>query len=165
MRLAIYHNREKCFCAFCKSPRTIYRSRHISVVHILASAVTAVVLSALIWQDIDPRALVFIGLSLGVGEIFSQVRWRLAIPCQECGFDSVLYLRDSNLAAQKVKARLERRKSDPKTLLKRSPILNIPVRKASDIKKQPRPSRVPRDRALISAEARAALVRNPGQRT
>jgi hypothetical protein len=79
-----------------------------------------------VWREFDPRALLIFIFFLAVAETFVQIRWRLNIVCRECGFDPVLYLRDSDKAADKVREQLARRKQDPTALL-RTP-LHLPPR-------------------------------------
>lgn len=70
-----------------------------------------------IWQDFDPRVILIFVLFVAIAEIFVQVRWRMTIACPLCGFDPVLYLKDSVKAVDKVKIRLEQRRKDPASLL------------------------------------------------
>ncbi len=78
-----------------------------------------------IFQEFDPRAILLFMAFLAISEVFIKVRWRIAIVCKQCGFDPVLYLRDSQKASLKVQFHLERRKTDAASLL--SPALNLPT--------------------------------------
>lgn len=117
-------NRQECFCAFCKSPRVIYRKRRIDTVNVFASAVAATVAMYAIWQEFDPRVILLFVTCLFIAEAFVQTRWRLNIVCRECGFDPALYMNDQAKASARVKEHLARRKEDPTSLF-RTP-LNLP---------------------------------------
>lgn len=59
----------------------------------------------------------FIVLALVFGEMFLQIRWRLAVVCKACGFDPVAYVKNPERAAEKVKLFLSVKKNDPNRLL------------------------------------------------
>lgn len=89
-----------------------------------------------IFQEFDPRSLLFCVLSIVLAETFIQIRWRLSVVCSQCGFDPVLYIRNAPSAAEKVRVHLERRKNDPRFVL--ATPLNLP-----SIKAQPAPRPAP----------------------
>jgi hypothetical protein len=121
----IFSSRKKCYCAFCRSPRKVYRKKNIHLVDILGSALGAGSVMFAIFQEFDPRVILIFIAFLALAEIFIQVRWRIAIVCKQCGFDPVLYVRDTQKAVLKVQMHLDRRKLDPASLL--SPALNLPT--------------------------------------
>lgn len=84
-------------------------------------------LMAIVFHDFDARVFLLFVFCLGVGEIFVQVRWRMGVMCPHCGFDPVLYNRNADAAAEKVRLHLEKRRADPNSLLARP--LNIPYRR------------------------------------
>jgi hypothetical protein len=122
---ALFKPKHNCYCAFCKTPRNIYRKKNIGVMNVLASAMAAVVIMFAIWQEYDPRALIAFVVCLAISEIFVQIRWRLSVVCRACGFDPIMYVKDPQAAAEKVKVQLDRRKEDPKYLLAKP--LNLPT--------------------------------------
>ncbi|WII71951.1 hypothetical protein QJS83_15920 [Bdellovibrio sp. 22V] len=122
---ALFSQRHNCFCAFCKSPRRIYRKKNISVMNLLASALASVVLMFAIWQQFDPRVMIVFVVCLAISEVFVKIRWRLSVVCRQCGFDPVMYLKNPEAAAAKVKEQLDMRKQDPKYLLAKP--LNLPA--------------------------------------
>lgn len=129
MQLSFFQSRVACFCAFCKSERKIYRKRRSDATNIAWSAFGALVLMFALFQEFDPRVFLFFVAFLAVAEIFVQMRWRTSIVCRHCGFDPILYVKKPELAAQKVKIRLDERKNDPASLLSRP--LNLPKVKPS----------------------------------
>lgn len=129
-----FQRRQKCFCAFCRSERKVYRQRRIGTAQVLFSLIASLVAMALIWSEFDARFLFLFVLGLAVSETFLQLRWRMNIVCPHCGFDPVLYMRKPEFAAKKVMERLEKRKEDPATLFLKP--LQIPkkvAKKQSDL--------------------------------
>ncbi|NUN06785.1 MAG: hypothetical protein HUU57_13605 [Bdellovibrio sp.] len=122
---SLFRKRHNCYCAFCKSPRRIYRKKNISFLNIIGSALAAVVFMFVLWQQYDPRAIIVFVVCLAISEVFVKIRWRLSVVCRQCGFDPVLYLKDPEAAALKVKDQLVVRQQDPKYLLSRP--LNLPA--------------------------------------
>jgi hypothetical protein len=128
----------RCYCAFCRSERTVYRKRHLSLVDGVLAVVASVSFMLVLWQDFDPRVFVFIGISLCITEMFISFRWRLSIACTRCGFDPVIYKKNPEIAAAKVRAHMERSKEDPMSLF--SPPPKLPTVKKS--KKAGEPQRL-----------------------
>lgn len=122
---SLFRNRQNCYCAFCKSPRRIYRKKNISLVNVLASGLASVVIMFALWQEYDPRVMIVVVICLAVAEIFVKIRWRLSVVCRQCGFDPILYVKEPELAAKKVKEQLDVRKADANYLLAKP--LNLPT--------------------------------------
>jgi len=118
-----------CFCAFCRSERTVYRKRHISAFDVFLALVASLLLSFIVWQDFDPRLVIFFALSLVVAELFVVFRWRMSIACPKCGFDPVLYKKKPELAALRVKAHYTERLEDPMSVFAPPPKLPVLIRK------------------------------------
>lgn len=112
-------HRRKCFCAFCRSERIIYAKKRIGFLTAFGCLLASLSIMFLLFQEFDPRFIVFFVLFLAVAEVFTQIRWRLSVVCKYCGFDPVLYLKDTALALEKVKAKLEQRQKNPETWLAR----------------------------------------------
>lgn len=121
---------KRCYCAFCRSIRTVYSKRHVSMVDIFLAAFSSVLLSLAIWQDFDPRAVIFFALGLGFAEIFIAIRWRFSIACPHCGFDPVIYKKNPVLAAERVKRFMDQRREDPLMVFSPPPRLPVIVKKA-----------------------------------
>ncbi|GIL17779.1 MAG: hypothetical protein BroJett040_15300 [Oligoflexia bacterium] len=92
--------------------------------NLIAAGFGSLVLMYVFWQEFDPRVLFVFVVLLAAAEIFIHFRWRLNIVCKHCGFDPVLYLKNPQLASEKVKAQLDIRKNNPASLL--SPPLQLP---------------------------------------
>lgn len=129
MRWSFFQKRVACFCAFCKSERKIYRKRRSDLTNIAWSGFGALAMMFALFHGFDPMVFLFFVSFLIAAEIFVQLRWRTSVVCRHCGFDPVLYVKNPNIAAQKVKIRLDERKNDPASLLSRP--LNLPKVKPS----------------------------------
>lgn len=117
--------RHNCYCAFCRTPRRIYKKRNLGLLNIIYAALSAVVVMYAFWGGFDPRALMIFAVFLAITETFVQIRWRLSVSCKQCGFDPVLYIKDPEKAAAKVSSHLQKRREDPKYLLAKP--LNLPT--------------------------------------
>ena len=119
----------KCFCAFCRSERVVYRKRHVSAFDVALSALVSLLVSFIVWQDFDPRLVIFFVGAIITAEIFIVVRWRFSIACQHCGFDPVLYKKRPELAAERVRAYYGERMEDPMSIFSPPPKLPMLIRK------------------------------------
>lgn len=99
-----------------------YTKKHVGLWNFFGSALGALLLTYAIWQQFEAQVLMFFVILLAISEVFIQVRWRINIVCKFCGFDPILYLKDAELAAAKVKEFLEKRQENPL----RAP-LNLPT--------------------------------------
>jgi hypothetical protein len=122
---------ETCYCAFCKCERRVHTKKHVCWTDVLSCIAMAALLTLVIWHKAEPRGILFISIFLGISEFFIQMRWRLALSCRYCGFDPILYKQSHQLAAEKVKKHLDRRRADPSFLLSSKPFSTMPIRKSS----------------------------------
>ena len=113
--------RKSCYCAFCKVPRKVYSSKHLSTIEVIAFVLLGIVMTYAIFKSLDPSGLFLVGTILLVSETFSQMKWRSAMICRNCGFDPVVYVRNPEQAGLKIKAFMERRSESPSHLL-RAPV-------------------------------------------
>ncbi len=122
--MAAIPKKHNCYCAFCKTPRFVYRRRSLSLTGLLGCAMGALVLTLLMFRQLDPRFFVILAFFWGVGEAAVKIRWRMSVLCKVCHFDPVLYIKNPEIAAEKVRVRLDERTQDPQYLLARP--LDIP---------------------------------------
>ncbi len=125
--MQVFRNTVNIYCAFCRSPRRVPSSKRIGLRHIVGAFLAAALTMVLIWQEFDPRVLMVFVVFVASAEIFVQIRWRMSLSCRQCGFDPVIYKKNAEVAAEKVKDHLLRRKQDPRYLLYEP--LNLPVRR------------------------------------
>ena len=110
--------RKSCYCAFCKVERKVYANKHLGLIDMIGLIGMGVVITFAVFKSFDPRGLFFVGLLLVTGEAFSQIKWRTAMVCRNCGFDPVIYVRSPDQAGLKIKAFLEKRADNPDFLLR-----------------------------------------------
>ena len=126
--------KEKRFCAFCKNYRTFYLKKHLSGFDIFLASVASLALMLLIWQDVDIKAFYFFVFAVVVSEALVLLRWRMRMICDICGFDPILYKRNAQQAAEKVKTFMALRQNDPKMLLKPYPKMT-PLRQKKPLRR------------------------------
>lgn len=78
----------------------------------------SIVITYGLYRQPDPRGLFIVGTILLVAEIFTQMKWRTAMICRNCGFDPVVYIRDPEQAGLKIKAFMVKRPDSPSHLLR-----------------------------------------------
>jgi hypothetical protein len=128
----LFQRRLDCFCAFCKTPRRVYKTKFLGILSIFALAGFSVLLTYVIWDSLDLRGVILFTLFLFVGELFSQVKWRQSMICVNCGFDLILYKKSPERAGEKIKDFMFMRSDRPEFLLK--PALQItPTRKTTSV--------------------------------
>ncbi|MEI7974162.1 MAG: hypothetical protein WCH11_07330 [Bdellovibrio sp.] len=120
--------REQIFCAFCRIPSRIYRTRSLGFRGLVGLTILSLSLGCLMfsgwlgrWPIWWTAGSIFLIL---LTEIVVHLRWRTSVICRQCGFDPILYKKSPAQAAAQVKQRLENRKKDPRALLARP--LNLP---------------------------------------
>jgi hypothetical protein len=113
--------RKSCYCAFCKTIRKVYTHKHLSAIEVLSLVLLSIVVNYSLYHSMDPRGLFIVGTILIVAELFTQMKWRTAMICRNCGFDPIVYLRSPEQAGLKIKAFLERRSESPLDIM-RTPI-------------------------------------------
>ncbi len=122
--------REQCFCAFCKTPRVVYLKKHVQALDVFLALISSFLIVYFFTQTINPIFLIVFIFFIVLMEGVIQIRWRISIVCSECGFDPILYLKDSDKAALKVTDCLDRRKNSIQFWTKKP--LNLPARKNSN---------------------------------
>ncbi len=118
-----------CYCAFCRNPRLVYRKQSISFVNILQALGVALALSYILWGRLSPKGIPIFVMTLILLEIAIVIRARVESTCPHCGFDPVLYVRNRELACEKVKRYIALRQNDPEVWLAHRPPLRFPKRK------------------------------------
>jgi hypothetical protein len=112
-----FENRTKCYCAFCKSERIVYKQRSVGVGAAIGALAGSLTVMLLIFHTFDPRFILYFIVFLLVAEIFIRIRWRISVVCKYCGFDPVLYLKDTQRAVERVKNKLSQRQQSPEFFL------------------------------------------------
>lgn len=129
-------NSRERFCAFCRSPKRIYPKRRLGLVNFSIALFASLLFMYLLWHDFDARVVVIFAVCVAFGELFVQFRWRLSVICQNCGFDPVLYLKNSDQACSRVREHMENLKLDPNKILRRRPVLpSLTAERAKELEK------------------------------
>jgi hypothetical protein len=111
--------KKDCYCAFCKTPRSVYTEKSIRSRHVFWSFLLSSAVSFFIWRTWNPKSLLFFVVAVMMAEIFVKVRWRLYMVCKSCGFDPVVYVKNPQKAAELVQNYMDQRAQDPIALLRR----------------------------------------------
>lgn len=110
--------RKSCYCAFCKTQRKVYLHKHLSILELIGLVFFGIVLTYVIFKNLDLGGLVIIGALLVIGELFVQTKWRTSMICSNCGFDPVVYVKSPEQAGLKIKAFLDKRSTSAGHLLR-----------------------------------------------
>jgi hypothetical protein len=124
---------KRCYCAFCRTKRTVYLHRHVSAPDVLLALAASILLSFVFWQELDPRLLVLFAIGLGIAEVFIVIRWRVSIACPHCGFDPVLYKKSPQLAVSRVKSYMALRREDPMSAFSPPPKLPVLMKRPKEL--------------------------------
>ena len=113
---------DKFYCACCKIRRKAKLNRHISIKTGLLCAVFSLSVSFVFFQSVSIFTFLLFFVFLVSAEIICHVRWRMAIVCNYCGFDPLVYLKSPEKAKLKVQGSLQNMQNDPEYyLLKNNP--------------------------------------------
>lgn len=124
---------DNCFCAFCKNERKIYTKKHFGFYEVLLVSVLSILLSLVFWQTIEARMMVIFTILLVLAELSIHLRWRIYISCPYCGFDPILYRRNSQKACEKVSKFMDNRKQNPTFYLSNKRFDKLAVKKAKPL--------------------------------
>lgn len=122
-----------CYCAFCKTPHRIYKKKGIGFFHLSISLLLTVSFMWGYWGTWHLQAIPILLISLFLSELLTHFRWRLALICRQCGFDPLIYKKNPQLAASKVKTFLVRRKTEPSFLL--APAIRLPKKSSENFQR------------------------------
>jgi hypothetical protein len=108
---------QKRLCAFCRTERRVYMKKGIRLSDFATALMMSLAVTYMIWQSLNPKAIVIFVCLLVIMEIVILVRHRLSVVCQYCGFDPHVYLKKPERAAELVRLRIERLRLEPQSLL------------------------------------------------
>lgn len=114
-------------CAFCGNQHYVFTRKSLSFGDYIKAGLISLAISTVVWQTIEPRAFAVFAIVLGVFEVALIVKRVISLPCNQCGFDPVLYLRSRHRAVEKVKAKIAKRKDDPAVWMGFKKPLRLPV--------------------------------------
>ena len=82
--------------------------KSIRLQHVFWSFLLSCALSFFIWRAWNPKSLLFFVVALMLAEAFIKIRWRMYMVCCNCGFDPVIYVRNSDKALSLVQDFLDK---------------------------------------------------------
>lgn len=91
--------------------------KHLSWTDVVGSFLFAGLLTLVVWRQLDPRGIIVFVSLLIVAELLTHLRWRVGLPCANCGFDPLLYGRRPQAASERVRRVFERRQGQADFLL------------------------------------------------
>jgi len=136
----------RCYCAFCRRPRKAYVKRHLAWTDVMSCVALTALSTAVIWRGVSPKAILILVSVLIVAEMIVQLRWRMSMPCPNCGFDPLLYVRNPDLAARQVRRFYEQRRERADFLLTGQALIETQKRiREAQAKRKPKPRIKPSD--------------------
>ena len=109
---------EFIYCAFCKHGRKAYTKKHMSFRDYLYALILSCLAMLVFFQEFHPSVFFIFFAMVFIVELFFQLRRRVSIQCDLCGFDPVLYTKSPMLAEKKVQEVLQQKKDSLDYLLK-----------------------------------------------
>ncbi|MFP5489893.1 MAG: hypothetical protein ACLGG0_00225 [Bacteriovoracia bacterium] len=95
-----------CYCALCRSPRSMSYQRHLSPLHYLQMALLTVVLTWLMFDFLEWKTLGSFFFIWASYEFSRKLLYRRELKCTVCGFDPTWYKRDVRIARRHVEDHL-----------------------------------------------------------
>ena len=120
--------RGRCYCAYCKTQRSIYTKKHVDLTNVVLALAFAWVTVLTLFSEPDARVMGIFCVYAFMAEMFIYFRWRMNIVCSLCGFDPVLYKKSPERAAERVKEFFEEQVENPRFWLTQSPLLEVQKR-------------------------------------
>lgn len=111
-------DRKECFCALCRSPRTLRYSRSLKGQHYIQILVLTLVVTASLSPWFDWKGAFALPLIWATFESIHKSLYRKDLKCPYCGFDPTWYKKDVKLARRKVEEFLQQNPDSP--ILKRA---------------------------------------------
>jgi hypothetical protein len=130
--------RENRFCAFCGQQRRVYVKAHVSAWDVFLAIGLGLLALSPFAGGLDARGFGLAAVFVGIAELFTVMRHRMSLKCGRCGFDPIIYRRSQEDAAKLVRAHLQRRSEDPRTLLT-EPVLPYKRRRNGTLRPDPAP--------------------------
>ena len=102
-----------CYCALCRSPRSLSYERHLSPLHygqmvLLTATLTWALFPLLQWKTLGSFFIIWAGF-----ELSRKLLYRRDLKCTVCGFDPTWYRRDVRVARKQVETFLKENPDSP----------------------------------------------------
>jgi hypothetical protein len=99
--------------------------RHLGWINVGLAGLMAFVMMWIIWFEVNPKAILIFVMALILSEIFIQIRWRLSLVCPHCQFDPLVYLKNPEKAAARIKQHFETVRESPHFLMGVHPLQKL----------------------------------------
>jgi hypothetical protein len=93
---------KECYCACCRTPRTLQYDRLMKGRHYLQIFILTLVLTFATYPWFQWKAVTAMPLIWAIFESFHKSLYRKELSCPYCGFDPTWYKKDVRLARRKV---------------------------------------------------------------
>ncbi len=103
----------ECFCALCRSPRTLRYSRRLQSRHYLQILTLGIVVTAATLNWFEWKGIFALPLIWATFESIQKTLYRKVLKCPYCGFDPTWYKKDVALARRKVEEFLQQNPDSP----------------------------------------------------
>jgi hypothetical protein len=105
--------KKECFCALCRSPRTLNYSRHLLARHYVQIFILGLVVTASSFPWLAFKGVISLPVIWALFESIHKSLYRKDLKCPYCGFDPTWYRKDVRLARQKVEEFLKQNPNSP----------------------------------------------------
>lgn len=102
-----------CYCALCRTPRSMHYQRNLSAIHYLQIALLTVVLTWSLFQWLEWKTLGSFFFIWAGYEFSRKLLYRRELKCTVCGFDPTWYKRDVRIARRHVEEYLRQHPESP----------------------------------------------------
>lgn len=103
----------ECYCALCRSPRTLRYSRRLKSQHYIQILTLGVVFTAATFSWFTWKGIFALPLIWASFESIHKSLYRKDLKCPYCGFDPTWYKKDVALARRKVEEFLQQNPDSP----------------------------------------------------
>ena len=108
---------EKRYCVCCEADRLVYTKKGVGWKDAGFALALTLVMMFMFFQTFAPEAFIIFPSLLIIMEIVIQLRFRLGIVCQYCGFDPGVYLKNPSEAVHRMQAHVEKLKLEPSAFM------------------------------------------------
>ncbi|MFP5459863.1 MAG: hypothetical protein ACLGG7_14090 [Bacteriovoracia bacterium] len=102
-----------CYCALCRTPRTMNYQRNLSPMHYLQMVLVTVILTWSLFDWLEWKTLASFFFLWAGYEFSRKLLYRRELKCTVCGFDPTWYRRDIRVARRQVEEHLRDHPESP----------------------------------------------------
>ncbi len=110
MRKAV---KKECFCAHCRSPRSLRYHRRLQNSHFVQIAVLTIVVGASLYPWLEFKGFMSLPIIWAIFDLTYKTLYRKDLKCPFCGFDPTWYKKDVTVARRQVEDFLKQNPDSP----------------------------------------------------